>query len=146
MAWIKYMDHKTSVKTSTLSDPALNFVIATILGHQWRCRWMLEKEGFRAWVNYEEAWGNPTPDYCKNFEHSSLIIDEHIDIIRKRNAREEAELHTPDPAFRFKAEIFPADGSYICAHGPTLLVAAMRCFVSFKLGDYVELPNELLSF
>ena len=27
--------------------------------------------------------------------------------------------------------------------GPTLLVAAMRCFVASKLGDVVEIPNNL---
>jgi hypothetical protein len=28
--------------------------------------------------------------------------------------------------------------------GPTALVAAMRCYVSSKLGDEVEIPNELI--
>jgi hypothetical protein len=28
-------------------------------------------------------------------------------------------------------------------NGPTLLVAAMRCFVTGKLGDHVEVPEEL---
>lgn len=28
--------------------------------------------------------------------------------------------------------------------GPTALIAAMRCFVSYKLGDAVEVPEELL--
>lgn len=29
-------------------------------------------------------------------------------------------------------------------HGPTPLIAAMRCFVASKLGDEVEVPEELL--
>lgn len=29
------------------------------------------------------------------------------------------------------------------AYGPTLLVAAMRCYVASKLGDEVEIPEEL---
>jgi hypothetical protein len=29
------------------------------------------------------------------------------------------------------------------AHGPTPLIAAMRCYVASKLGDEVEVPNEL---
>ena len=29
-------------------------------------------------------------------------------------------------------------------HGPTPLIAAMRCFVASKLGDEVEMPDELL--
>ena len=30
------------------------------------------------------------------------------------------------------------------AHGQTPLIAAMRCYVASKLGDTVEIPNELL--
>ena len=29
------------------------------------------------------------------------------------------------------------------AYGPTMLIAAMRCFVASKLGDEVEVPEEL---
>ena len=29
------------------------------------------------------------------------------------------------------------------AHGPTPLIAAMRCYVASKLGDEVEVPDEL---
>ena len=29
-------------------------------------------------------------------------------------------------------------------HGPTPLIAAMRCYVASKLGDEVEVPEELL--
>ena len=29
------------------------------------------------------------------------------------------------------------------AYGPTPLIAAMRCYVASKLGDEVEIPNEL---
>jgi hypothetical protein len=28
-------------------------------------------------------------------------------------------------------------------HGPTPLIAAMRCYVASKLGDEVEVPKEL---
>jgi hypothetical protein len=34
-------------------------------------------------------------------------------------------------------------GGFFEQHGPTPLIAAMRCFVSSKLGDEVEVPNEL---
>ena len=30
-------------------------------------------------------------------------------------------------------------------NGPTLLIAAMRCYVASKLGDEVELPEELIN-
>lgn len=31
------------------------------------------------------------------------------------------------------------------SHGPTPLIAAMRCYVASKLGDEVDVPKELLS-
>jgi hypothetical protein len=31
------------------------------------------------------------------------------------------------------------------AEGPTPLIAAMRCYVASKLGDTVEIPEELLT-
>lgn len=36
-----------------------------------------------------------------------------------------------------------ADKPYRVAIGPTSLIAAMRCYVVNKLGDEVEVPNEL---
>lgn len=36
-----------------------------------------------------------------------------------------------------------ADKSYTCMTGPTPLIAAMRCFVASKLGDEVDVPEEL---
>ena len=35
-----------------------------------------------------------------------------------------------------------ADAAVVC--GPTPLIAAMRCYVASKLGDEVEIPDELL--
>lgn len=32
----------------------------------------------------------------------------------------------------------------VCGVGPTPLIAAMRCFVASRLGDEVEIPEELL--
>ncbi len=34
-------------------------------------------------------------------------------------------------------------GSTHVQHGPTYLIAAMRCYVASKLGDIVEIPEEL---
>jgi hypothetical protein len=36
-----------------------------------------------------------------------------------------------------------ADKPYSVAFGPTPLIAAMRCYVASKLGDEVEVPDEL---
>ena len=31
-----------------------------------------------------------------------------------------------------------------CEYGPTPLIAAMRCFVASRLGDEVDIPEDLL--
>ena len=35
------------------------------------------------------------------------------------------------------------DSQQILAHGPTPLIAAMRCYVASKLGDEIDVPEEL---
>ena len=49
----------------------------------------------------------------------------------------------PDSPF-WLAEIVSDDGDKVSGVGPTIPVAAMRCFVKFKRGDVVEVPEELL--
>ena len=41
------------------------------------------------------------------------------------------------------ATIYPDNNEPVCGFGPTLLIAAMRCYVASKLGDEVEIPEEL---
>lgn len=43
-----------------------------------------------------------------------------------------------------QAEIHNYEGDWV-AFGPTPLIAAMRCFVASKLGDEVDVPEELLA-
>ncbi len=37
-----------------------------------------------------------------------------------------------------------SNGTHISGHGPTPLIAAMRCYVASKLGDTVDIPEELV--
>lgn len=46
------------------------------------------------------------------------------------------EGETFDPAFMV--------GEAVGTYGPTPLIAAMRCYVASKLGDAVDVPNELI--
>ena len=36
------------------------------------------------------------------------------------------------------------NGGYDFGYGPTILVAAMRCYVMSKMGDEIDVPDELL--
>ena len=48
------------------------------------------------------------------------------------------------PGDKWEAELMVADRDSFVYTAPTPLVAAMRCYVASKLGDEVEVPEELL--
>jgi hypothetical protein len=66
-------------------------------------------------------------NYCGKWEHGGPIIE-----------REEIRLDPPRSIAFWSAE----KNGYLL-HGPTPLIAAMRCYVVSKLGDEVEVPDEL---
>lgn len=59
--------------------------------------------------------------------------------------RERIELKIPEAKEfgQWMALIADASGDYIHRSGPTPLIAAMRCFIQSRLGDEVEIPEEL---
>lgn len=114
------------MKTSKLSGPALNWAVSVAVKHDSRCDWMLEQDGFLAWQGYERAWGNPIPDYSTDYAAGGKILD----IMRPHLTA------TMDGGY-------VADTPSAMVKGPTLLVAAMRCFVLGKLGEEIELPKGL---
>ena len=65
--------------------------------------------------------------------------------------RAELDARGPGPLAHAFAEIeafaseYMGGGVWIDQHGPTPLIAAMRCYVTSKLGDEVEIPKDLLN-
>jgi hypothetical protein len=58
--------------------------------------------------------------------------------------RGELDLLAPCPNSKFKRDkLWCALSKGGKHYGPTPLIAAMRCYVASKLGDEVEIPNEL---
>ena len=77
---------------------------------------------------YDPETDKPSTDWAQG----GLIIErEWINITNENNVWT-AEIADDVP-----------DG-YVSATGPNPLVAAMRCYVTSKLGDEVEIPSELL--
>jgi len=105
------------MKTAELSGAALDWAVA-------QC------EGFDN--------GDWLPDYSTDWAAGGSIIErEEISISREfSSGRIEWAAWTPAP-FRDDAEAF--------GYGETALVAAMRCYVASKLGDEVEIPDELFN-
>ncbi len=110
------------MKTNELSGAALNWAVA-------KCEGLLVSDMWSGdmWLGlpYSTDWAKGGP----------IIEREEISISREfASNRIEWAAWTPAP-IRDDAEAF--------GYGPTPLIAAMRCYVASKLGDEVEIPEEL---
>ena len=113
------------IKTSTLTGPTLDWAVSSLeikrLPHRYLAPHQflaLRKEGR---FNFSENWTQGGP------------------IIERELIALSPYLYTDDA---WQATLATPNKHY-CAYGPTPLIAAMRCFVASKLGDEVEVPNEL---
>jgi len=112
------------MKVSELEGAALDWAVAKCEG-----------------INYEVVDGGldyDCPDYSKQWAQGGPIIE--------REKIEWQWIPAPDKAHQYGARK-PSLGGLnrtFCMDGPTVLVAAMRCYVASKLGDEVEVPDELM--
>ena len=104
------------MKTSELSGAALDWAVA-------KC------EGF----DFDIVDGGldcDCPDYSTDWEQGGAIIE-----------REYLFLAVYDGVWEATKHSYPA--VEVTCEGETPLIAAMRCYVASKLGDEVEVPDEL---
>lgn len=121
------------MKTSELIGPALDWAVA-------KCEntGKLIKLGYvyEIVVNISADLGGGEAVYTPstNWSQGGPIVEREIDQISRYEAY-------PD----YRADRFATDDYEDChAIGPTMLIAAMRCYVASKLGDEVDIPEELL--
>jgi hypothetical protein len=76
---------------------------------------------------FEPEVGPMEPDYSTDWSQGGPIIE-----------RERINL---EPFKNIHGEQWSADGEW---DGPTPLIAAMRCYVASKLGDIIDIPEELV--
>lgn len=79
--------------------------------------------------------GYAIPNYTTDWAQGGPVIErEKIDIVWEGNIcqAESENLSADDEDYR-----------YGLGYGPTPLIASMRCYVTSKLGDEVEVPEEL---
>ena len=119
------------IKTGELIDLALNWAVAYAQGRTptlnmcshgmvWHGWWLATGGVYERMPNYSNDWAQAGP-----------ILDRERITIRQ---------WTGMPIIH---AYMPHDGAPWGA-GPTALIAAMRCFCRSKLGDEVEVPEELL--
>lgn len=112
------------IKTSELKDKALNYVVAKIESG-------IEPEYFNdcIWITtgsfFTRVRRNVFEPSTKWSQGGPIIEREHIGLMPSGTA------------------YFERDGGTYYSYGPTPLIAAMRCYVASKLGDEVEIPEEL---
>ena len=115
------------VKTATLAGPALDWAVARCEG------WKVSVAEFRrsqlssSKFAYSSMWGKGGPTIererlCVGTRHTNDVIHWDDDVL--------CWARTPI-------------GGHL-KYGPTPLIAAMRCFVASRLGDEVDIPEELL--
>jgi hypothetical protein len=123
------------MKTSELTGDALDWAVATALergpkhnmeshGRTWYGWWL-------AGAGYEYE---PMPRYSTDWAQGGPIIDrQKISIIEEANGLWLGSI----------GGCTDLDMPLWQEHGPTPLIAAMRCYVASKLGDDIDVPEEL---
>ncbi len=86
--------------------------------------WERNAEGF-LYDPLNECTYSPSTDW----KHGGVIIE-----------HEGIQLHVDELRTEWLGSCW---GYPSCQYGPTPLIAAMRCFVAHKLGDEIEIPEEL---
>lgn len=119
------------MKTSELQGAALDWAVALIEYPEWKEQGYLDV--FPHDLNFDDGTTYaPSTDWAQG---GPIIEREEISISREFcSGKIEWACWTPAP-YRDDAEAF--------GYGPTPLIAAMRCYVASKLGDEVEIPEEL---
>ncbi len=115
------------IKTSELTGAALDWAVAKCEGRG------IEFDDPRdPWLTCDGIADQPLHSYTPSTDwaQGGPIIE-----------REWVDLHCVNDSL-WEAEC-PAVGGLAMQNGPTPLIAAMRCYVASKLGDEVDVPEEL---
>ena len=132
------------IRTSELEGIALNWVVAIVQGlspryekvETWEGgRWGIHVDNMQlvdgVWKRTDYGWHEyrPVTDWWKG---GPIIEREKIDVIHTGDAAKCEGRVWDEKLQKFKS-----------SYGNTPLVAAMRCYVASKLGDEVDVPDEI---
>lgn len=126
-----------TLNLESLGDLQLNYTVAKIKKHQFRCPWLLNEQGHAAFFGYEEAWGNPMVLYTANaaaalaLAKEASISVEICDIELNDDGRLEVSggwvARSPGEFLRMDEGI----------KGDTWERAVVKCFIHMHLGSEV---------
>ena len=114
-----------TVETSELIGLALDWAVAKCEGRRIEFNYQYTEEiRFDGWWQLGPNHWQPLNSYSANWTQGGPIIErENIDLMKVGSVLWRAD----------------CGSAY---HGPTPLIAAMRCYVASKLGDAIQIPKE----
>ena len=120
------------VKTATLIGPALDWAVATALGVTEFGPPPGRSQAAEFALMHDD---DPALQFSTNWSQGGPIIErEWLDITPWPNESDENQ----------RWQVMQFDRTEVVeAFGPTPLIAGMRCFIASRLGDEVEVPQEL---
>jgi hypothetical protein len=132
----------TIIKTSELKGSALDWAVAVCNG------WKTAKvNGVLMLRHYHPDAAHTSHCYVEDFGYSTdwvmggpIIEREGIELLCNTSALQAAAYKDANPDWFACLKFKRADHW----HGTTPLIAAMRCYVASKLGETVEVPEELI--
>lgn len=134
------------MKTSDLIGPALDWAVAKCEGLNVFTQPIANNQTkycvFTTRTNYkgEEEYGPSS--FSVNWAQGGPIIErEGLGVSQYNNIPDRPENRWQ--CVKYAGGMLLGNHRPICAYGPTPLIAAMRCYVASKLGDEVEIPEEL---
>ena len=125
------------IKTSKLTDAALDWAVCEATGLL-AAYPRVRKDFALKWSSTGNRHLHPSTDWAQG---GPIIEREGIDLYCNVPTNPAHK----DPSWRgsWRARYSRCGYGTDISHGPTPLIAAMRCYVASKLGDEVEIPEEL---
>lgn len=133
------------VRTEELTSDALDWAVAVCLGALWQPK--SARASFFIWPDTPVKYSTHAPRYSTDWAQGGPIIErEGINPFRYNKLDPEAPYvwgaHKVVPRPNMEGS---TNMAALCLDGPTPLIAAMRCFVASRLGDEVDIPEELMA-
>lgn len=128
-----------TINVSEATGPALDWLVWTAAGGATAYPKTASGPTFlKLWKGNSAKYIHPSTDWAQG---GPIIEREGIGFFCNRTAERGAR-YTPDAGADWRA--FPFNKHHEHHFGTTPLIAAMRCYVASKLGDEIEVPEELM--
>lgn len=126
------------VKTSEMTERQLDWAVAKCEGFRIEKDYVYTEEvTFDGWWQCGPNHWQPVCKYSTDWSQGGPIIEREEIGVKRNSPCSDGRRWEASPSITAKG----AGGRY--GYGQTPLIAAMRCYVASKLGETIEIPEEL---